>query len=294
MLPPATLIAVIILFGLMKKNNEIMALKSCGLNILRLSQPLIVFSLFLASIVFIISEVVVPFTSTKSNDIWRVDVRKKEKGRFYGRTHIWYRGADCIYWIKYFDNQEMAMRDPSLFFFNSSFKFRKRIDARTGIWKNGKWQIKDGIMMKADNNGYVIEKFKEIDLELPETPETFVREKRKPEEMGYWQLKRFAQEVKAEGYDATEYFVDLNIKTSFPFIILVMVLVGIPIALQKMKGGTPVAVSIGMVFCFVYLLVLGLSRSFGFADILPAFLSAWLANAIFLLFGIYLMMHMDR
>jgi len=112
--------------------------------------------------------------------------------------------------------------------------------------------------------------------------------------MSYWHLKRFADRVRQEGYDATKYYVDLNIKVSFPFIIIVMVLIGIPIALGRKKSGVAVAVTLGIALCFLYLVVLGVSRSFGFSGLLPPLLSAWLANGIFFLLGIYLMTNVDR
>jgi lipopolysaccharide export system permease protein len=58
--------------------------------------------------------------------------------------------------------------------------------------------------------------------------------------------------------------------------------------------GTPVAVSIVIALCFIYLLVLGLSRTLGFAGVLPPILSAWLANSLFLFFGVYLLIQVNR
>jgi len=55
-----------------------------------------------------------------------------------------------------------------------------------------------------------------------------------------------------------------------------------------------VAVSIGIALCFVYLLVLGLSRTLGFAGILPPILAAWLANSLFLFFGVYLLINVNQ
>ena len=144
------------------------------------------------------------------------------------------------------------------------------------------------------SHDYSLRRFDQIDLELPETPQTFVREEKQPEEMDYWQLKRFAEMLKREGYDATRYFVDLNIKVSFPFVVLAMALIGTPIALRLRRGGTPLGVSIGLMLCFAYLLVLGLSRSLALAEIMPPALSAWLPNALFFFLGIYLMQHAEH
>jgi lipopolysaccharide export system permease protein len=87
--------------------------------------------------------------------------------------------------------------------------------------------------------------------------------------------------------------VDLNGKLSFPLLSFVMVLIGIPIALGLKKGGTPLAVSLGIAACFLYLLMHGLARSFGCAGVLPPIFSAWLASLAFLLFGIYLMIRVE-
>ncbi len=295
MLPPACLIAVIIMFSTMNKNKEIISLQISGLNVWKLIQPIIISSLFLATGLFLFSEIVVPHTSSKSNEIWRIHVEKRNPKLYYGRDHIWYKGPNCIYWIRNFDNKKAVMKDPTFYFFDPFFRLVKRIDGHVGAWKNGKWEIRDGIILEArDDGGYYLNKFKKIDLNISETPESFVKEEKKPEEMSFWHLKRFARRVRQEGYDATRYFVELNIKISFPFIIVVMVLIGAPIALGQRKGGTPVAVTLGVALCFMYLVVLGISRSFGFSGLLPPMLSAWLANGVFFLLGIYLMANVDR
>ena len=292
MLPPSSLIAVIIMFTLMKKNNEIIALKCAGLNLWRVSRPIIITALFLSIALFLFAEVIVPITSSKSRRIYRVEVDKKVPQYLSSRSHIWFKGADCIYWIGRFDNAKKVMENFTLYFFDPSFRLAKRIDGRQGIWKDGKWEIRDGIVLKAGASGdYSLNRFNRIDLTLPETPEVFIREEKKPEEMSYWQLKRFAQTLRTEGYDATRYFVDLNVKLSFPFIVLAMVLIGIPVGLWPVKGGTPMTVTLGVLLCFLYLLILGFSRSLALADVFPPILAAWLANILFFFLGIYFMLH---
>jgi len=41
MLPVSTLIAIIVMFSLMKKNNEITAMKACGISIFEIAKPVI-------------------------------------------------------------------------------------------------------------------------------------------------------------------------------------------------------------------------------------------------------------
>jgi len=237
----------------------------------------------------------VPYGSCKSNRIWNFEVEKQDPGLFYGGNQIWYRGADCIYWIRNFDSKKRVMESPSFYFFDGSFRLIKKIDARKGFWDKGKWMVEDGIVQEAVEDGtYKLNRFSSLSLALPETPDAFVRGLRKPEEMGYWQLKRHAVKVRQEGYDNTRYLVDANVRTAFPFIVLVLVIIGIPIALGLKRGGTALAVSLGIGVCFLYVLTLGLSRSLGLSGVLPPVFSAWLANFIFSLTGIYLMMRLER
>ena len=295
MLPAATLTTVIIMFNLMKRNNEVTALKACGANVWKISQPVIFTAFFLSVALFLFSEIVVPYTSSHANEIWRVEVKKEKPGRFHGQNHIWYKGDNCIYWMRQFNNETMTMIEPVFYFFDPSFHLIRRIDASSGTWKNGVWQLRKGIIQDLEEDGgYNLSRFKSFKLIIPEKPEAFVRQEKEPEEMGYQQLKRFAERLRAEGYDATRYFVDINIKIAFPFVILIMALIGVPVALWKKEMGTPVAVSIGIALCFMYLLILGLSRTLGFAGVLPPVFSAWLANSLFLFLGIYLMILVNR
>ena len=294
MVPVATLLSVIVMLCLMEKNNEVTALRACGINLIQLSKPIIKLSLLIGVAVFLVSELIVPYASSRSNEIWGVKVNKRDRTYFYGQNQVWYRGKNAIYWIRHFDAKKNSMEDVTFYFFDDSFQLVKRIDARKGIWTGHNWKIREGMLQQARNgNDYALEKFDEIDLAISEGPEDFVRTVRKPEEMSYWQLKRYAEKMRGEGYDPTAHLVDMNIKLAFPLISLVMVIIGIPVALGLKRGGTPLAVSLGVAICFLYLLTLGFARSLGLSGILPPILSAWLANAVFFFSGAYLMMRVE-
>jgi lipopolysaccharide export system permease protein len=292
MLPPATLIAAIILFSTMKKRNEITAIKACGLSTAGLAQKIVTASFLLGGFVFLFGETVVPYTSYRSNKIWNIEVEKQDPALFYGSHQIWYRGQNSIYWIRHFDFQKKRMQRPTFYFFDNDFRLTKRIDGQRAVWQDGQWRIEKGVIQeRGPDGGYNLRRFESRSLDIEETPEAFVKGEKKPEEMSYWQLKRYAAKVREEGYDNTRYLVDMHIKTAIPFAGLVLALIGISIALRVEKGGTPLAISVGMAGCFCYVLTLGLSSSLGLSGVLPPLLSAWLANFVFLLLGIYSMMH---
>ncbi len=300
MLPVATLISVIIMFSLLKKRNELTAMKVSGLNIFRVTQPIFVCAVLLGVMLFLLNEIVVSYTTSRSNQIWNTEVDRRDPTQFQGINEKWYKGSEGIYWMRRFDFINQTMERPTFYFVDDSFTLIKRIDGQKAVWKQGKWTVEKGIVQEiTPQGGYRTEKFETPRwLPLKETPETFLKsfgeEDRHPEDMSYWQLKQYAQRVIAEGYDNTEYVVYMNIKIAFPFIVLIMVLVGIAISLRVEKAGIPLAISAGVGLCFLYILALGFTRSLGISGILPPILSAWLTNLIFLFFGVYLMMRVER
>ena len=293
MIPVATLISVIVLFRLMRNNREIMAIKACGINVIWLSQTIIVISLFISLFIFVISENVVPYTSSKANEIWNVKVEKQDPVRTYDVE--WYKSSDAIYWVKHFASAGNIMEDPTFYFFDNNFGLKKRVKAKRAIWQAGKWKVEDGSIQELQTDGgYQTRIFDSEILYIPETPEKFRKMIKQPEEMSYSQLRERAEEVRNDGYDNSSYLVDLNVKIAFPLISLILTLLGIPIALQLKKGGTPLAVATGIGLCFLYYVISSISSSLGHAEVFPPLLAAWTANLLFIFAGIYLMMTVEQ
>lgn len=270
-------------------------MKACGIDILKLSLAIIIISLAVSIISFLLSELIVPYASSKSNQIWDIEVDKQDPTRFYGSHQIWYKAPNAIYWIRHFDGVTNTMQNPVFYFFDRHFHMVKRIEAKRGVWQNGVWKIENGIIQELQEDGdYKLTSFVELFLEVAETPDTFTRQIKEPEDMSYQQLKKYAETVGNEGYDNTTYLVDLNLKLSFPLISLVLSILGIPVALGLRSGGMPLAVSIGVGLCFLYMLAVGFARSLGLSGILPPLVSAWIPNLLFTLAGIHMIMRVER
>lgn len=76
-LPLAVLLSSIMTFGNLAENNELMAIKSAGINLFRIMLPLIVFSIFVSYGAFLFSNHVMPYTNLKMGTLL-YDVRKQK------------------------------------------------------------------------------------------------------------------------------------------------------------------------------------------------------------------------
>jgi lipopolysaccharide export system permease protein len=295
MIPLSTLISVMLMLGIMNKHNEILALKNSGLSLFNLASPLITISVLIGIGSFFLSESFVPITSSRANYIWNIYVEKGNPQGAYKLSHLWYRGKDSIYQIRTYDSRNKIIEGLSIFFFDKDFTLRKRIDAKKAVWVEGGWLLSHGLIQTiAPDGSRKSIKFKSHTVQLPETPENFERTMKSLEEMSFWELGDYAKKIREEGYDSTRSEVELNTKIAFPFISLVLTLVGIPLAFRKKKGGIPLSITIAIGISFLYLLTFGLSRSLALSGALPPVLGVWLANLLFSLFGIYLMLTADR
>jgi lipopolysaccharide export system permease protein len=290
MIPVSVLISVMLMLGIMNKHNEILALQNCGVNFFYLFSPLITIAALIGMSSFFLSESIVPVTSPKANNIWNTQVEKKHLQGGYKLSHLWYKGKDSIYQIRTFDSRRNLIEGLSIFFLDKDFQLKRRIDARKATWVEGVWHLHDGLIQQIEPDGTrKSERFVDYDIQLPETPKNFARTMKAPEEMSFWELRKYTRKIREEGYDSIRSLVDLNIKVAFPFISLVFTLVGIPLALRKKKGGIPFSITIAIGISFLYLLTFGVSRSLALSGALPPILGAWLANLLFLLVGISLM-----
>ena len=289
MLPISMLISIMLVFGLMNKRNEILALKGSGLNSFNLSYPLIGISVLIGVVSFFLSESIVPITSPKANEIWNFRVEKRDAKGAYKLSHIWYRGDRSIYQIRAFDSKKNIMEGLTISFFDENFNLIKRIDAEKATWGGDRWSLAHGLIQTIDPDGsWKSVRFERHTIQLPENPNNFKHSMKAPEDMSFWELRDYARKIRKEGFDSTKAQVDLNTKLAFPFISLTLTLVGIPLALRSKRGGIPFNITIGIGISFLYLLTFGLSRSLAISGALPPLLGAWMANLLFLFLGIYL------
>jgi len=126
-------------------------------------------------------------------------------------------------------------------------------------------------------------RFRNHTIQLPETPHVFERTMKAPEDMSFWELKRYTRKIREEGYDSTRCQVELHSKIAFPFISLVLTFDwNFRWALRKKKGGIPFwYYYLALGISFLYLLTFGLSRSLALSGALPPAFGAWLANLLF-------------
>lgn len=286
-IPICILMSVLIVFSLMARSNEIVALKSSGIRIYYLLKPVFIMGCILGVLLFILSDVIVPITMAKSNQIWFKDVRK-ESAIITKEKNIWLKGNRSITHVKYFNPKNKTINGITFYKFDEHFRLIRRVDAEKGIFKDGQWLLSELMeqVLEPKKGKYNIWFHKNKTERLDLLPENLNKVAKKSEEMTFKELFTYIQKIETEGYDATIYKVDLYAKIAFPFICIIMCLVGTGLAAKgTVKEGMPVVISYGIGTAFIYWIFYSFCLSLGYGEMLPPGIAAWTANLAFFSFG---------
>jgi lipopolysaccharide export system permease protein len=294
-IPICILMSVLIVFSLMARNNEIVALKSSGIRILYLFKPVFIMGCIASVTLFILSDSIVPITMAKFNEIWLKEVRK-ESTMITKEKNIWIKGNHRITNIKFFNPKSKVIYGVTDYEFDKNFRLVRRIDAEDGVFEKGKWLL-HGIMeqdLDAKNGKYDITFHKNMVENLNFIPEDLTRVAKESDEMTLGELLSYIQKIEREGYDATVYKVDLDAKIAFPFICIIMCMVGTGLSTRgKMKEGMPVVIAYGIGTAFIYWIFYSFCLSLGYGEMLPPAVAAWTANVAFFSFGALTLLNAD-
>ena len=286
--PVGILLAVLITFGLMKKNNEIVALKSGGMSIYLFIRPIFAVGLFFSIFLFFLSEIIVPVTISKANEIYRVEVKKYTQTR--GKKDIWFKSHRCIAFISYFNPKDNTISGITLNYFDRQFKLKRRVDAARGEFLQGQWVLKDIMEQKLNkkSGSYDIQFHQQKVEKTDFLPEDLQRVAKKSEEMSFKELSYYIQGVETEGYDATPYRVDLHGKFALPVACLIVCLIGAGITVRKItQHGLSLNIAHGIAVIFVYWIIHSFCMSLGYGGMLPPVIAAWASNFIFACFAFF-------
>ncbi len=283
MLPASVLLAAFISFGTLSRQNEIIAMKACGISLYRIAWPIIVIATFISAVAFITSEFITPYTNQKAKYIKMVEIQKTKPISAFKENQIWYRAANEIYNIKVFDPRTNHLWGITIYYVNNKMRLLKRADAERGEWKNGKWILYNLVYSSFTEGKFPILKFRPSQAAmLPVEPDNLTAGQKDAEDMGYMELQRYISDMRSNGYDATNYLVDLYGKVAFPLANIILAIIGLAASLQGTGSSKKThGLAAGIVIGFSYWIVFAFMISLGRAGVLPPLLAAWSANILF-------------
>ncbi|OHE24471.1 MAG: LPS export ABC transporter permease LptG [Syntrophobacterales bacterium RBG_19FT_COMBO_59_10] len=282
-LPAAVLVSSLITCGVLSRHSEITAMKANGISLYRISVPIALIAAMVCLTVFLLNEWVTPYANERAEHIRRIEVQKQRSLGSFKLDQIWYRGQRGIYNFRLFDPASNRLQGIAIHYLDSEMNLTMRLDAEWGEWKNDEWFFHNLLIPTFPPDSFpVLSRIQQQVVDIPERPSDFQVVQKSADAMGYFELKRYINKLRAEGYDATRYAVDLHGKVAFPLVGILLAVIGISFSLRSERsGGVAWGIGAGLVIGFSYWLVYAFGMSLGRSGALPPLIAAWLGNILF-------------
>ena len=298
--PLAVLIAVLVTFGVLNRNSEIIAMKATGISLYRLVVPIVSIAAILSVCLFLFDQFYLPQANKRQDALLNVikgkppqTVTHPEQNWIFGQPNKGEPGR--IFYYRFFDVDRDEFANISVFEFDpATFALTRRIFAAKAVWDPDidSWRFEKGWEndIQGDHASDYRE-FKETSFsEIHEDPQYFTREERQAQEMNFGQLDRYISDLRQSGFDTMKLRVALWRKLSYPLVAVVMAVLAIPFALSMGRRGSLTGIAVAIGVALTYFVVESLFGSLGNVNYLPAALAAWSSDVLFGLVGGYLLL----
>lgn len=295
--PLACLIAALFSLGKLNSNNEIIAMRSAGLNFWQITKSAICFGMIVSGLIFVVNEKLVPqATATSTRFKEGMKIFSKSKGtREIIRSLTFCGLKNRLYFIDTFNPNSNTLEGITILEQDRNQNLKAKIVALKGGWINNSWKFQQCQILYFDISGQMndqSEYFAEKIMDIEETPEDFLRQQIQISAMNINQLKEYIFRFWDSGATTIlrNLWVDLHQRIAYPFSNLLIMFVGMPFAImtKKRKGMTFTQLGICMAIGFIYYVINAVGLALGKGGIFEPMLSAWLANIIFCLTATYL------
>lgn len=293
--PIAVMVAVLITFAVLSKQNEVTAFKACGVSLYRLSFPVLLASLGLSGALFAFDYYVVPDANLIQDGI-RNEIKGKAVRTFLRPDRQWIYGKGTrIYHYKYFDPAARIMAGVHVYDLDAkSFELRRHIHAERAQWEPSlsTWVFQNGWSRNADNVHDFARWQATAFPELTETPEHFSPEEKQYKQLNFHQLDDYIADLGQSGFDTVRLRVQYQRKFSVPLFPFILAILAVPFSFWVGNRGAMAAVGASFAIAIAYLAVNQLFEAVGNLNQLPPEIAAWSPNVLFTLAGLYAMTRM--
>lgn len=294
--PFAVLVATLLTIGLLARSNEITAMRSCGVSLLWMTSPFLSFATFLSLFLLLLSSTIVPLASEKAEEIRLINIEKRPTPLTVQAAQPWIRiGADTLMHIKVIEVGGQVLQGVRLFHFDQAFHLDHIIEAAEARYTRGAWILRHGVHRSFRSDHTVnVTPFTEQLVQIPLIPEDFSTSLTGNfESMTFWNIRDYVARFQAEGVSFARLLTDYHSRMAFPMVTIVMVLIGIALGLRRSGArGGGLAAGIGQAFIvsFCYWTTQSIAVALGRGGAMAPMLAGWLANLVFISFGLYLML----
>lgn len=294
--PLAVLMATLLTLGLLSRNHEITAMRSCGISLAWIASPFLAFAVGIAMILLWFSATIIPLAADKAEDIRVTKIEKRPPAATLTIQQPWISvGPQTLMNVTSGAVGGSTIGGIRLFQFERGFHLVELTDADEARYKNEGWTLYRGRHRRFLPDGSVsVVVFDQQPIALPLIPEDFTsRFGSESEAMTFRDIRSYTTRLSHEGAQLSRLLTDYHSRIAFPFVTIVMVLVGIAMSLRRSGargGGMAIGIGQALAVGFCYWATHSIAIALGRGGALEPMMAGWMANLLFMSFALYLML----
>lgn len=282
--PVSTLFATAMALGRLAKDNEIVALRTSGVTLFRIAAPIMVLGILVSLASYFTNEKVVPHANHVANNIIRQIIYKKPLPDV--KENVFFKDAhNRHYYARRVDMKNKTMENIMIYEVTDE-RFPRVILAEKATFYGRVWELKEGIIHKYDEKGYLNYEaaFADMKLNVSEDVMSFSGHKGS-QEMNTRELQDKIALLDKGGVSTNALRTELLMKYSIPATCFVFALIGIPFSLPSPRAGRTWGMVVTIVFMFTFYVFTSVFRSLGKGGILPPAVAAFTPQISFSVIG---------
>lgn len=300
--PMALLLAVLLSFGRLSADSEIVALKTSGISLYQMVVPVIAFTGLVTLLALLLALYARPWgNSNLKASLYEIAKTRASAGL---RERVFNDDfAGLVIYVEHIEPPGDQLggiliadaRDPNQ---------RNTVLARNGFLVGNEeahtvtLRLLDGSIHtflpgeksyhKTDFTTY------DVSLNLAVALARFSQREKDAQEMTLGELRNVIAQRSAAGRPVNAELVELHRKFSLPFACLVFGLVGVPLGVQPVRAVRSRSFSVSLTLIFVYYLLLTAGEAMAEKGVLPAIIALWIPNVVFAALGVVLFVAVAR
>jgi LPS export ABC transporter permease LptG/LPS export ABC transporter permease LptF len=292
----AVLAAVLVTFAVMSKNNEVTAMKACGVSLYRLSAPVILAAGLVSGVLFLFDHYYIP-QSNRIQERLLAEIKGRPPQTFLDPNRKFVNGQDPrkprIYNFKYYDPGQNVMVGVNVYeLAETPFRLMRHVSAESARWEPSlkSWVFQNGWVR--DFAGVESKDYKTFQAttfpEMIEPPSYFLVEEKQEKQLNFQELERYIRDLQQSGFNTVRLQVQYHKKFSVPMFALVIGLLAVPFSFMTGNRGAMAGVGVSLGIALAYFALGRLFEEVGNVNQLPATMAAWSPVAVFALAGTYM------
>ena len=293
--PFACLMATLYTLSQFNRHLEVMAMRAAGVSPWAIVRPLIWMGVFLSLAVLGINETVAPGAALtthqiKENNLERMPGPDQPRKALKQIEHLAaYGQGHTLLYAQSFDPVKKTMVGVVILQHGKDLRLIRKITAESAVWTGSSWRFVNGTILHFNGQGLTVGRpvpFPAKVIEAGDRPEVLEKSEAQATFMNMRDLFHYLRQLGGTaGGTIRKLRVDLYAKAAAPFACLVLTLIGIPFAIQPVRGGAALGLSLGLGIGLVFYGANAILIAFGKGGWLPPLIAAWSAPALFAFIG---------